>query len=207
MVYALLWVGVAHQWAWIDRIDQVALDAFYDVGVGRPGWVAGWDLYCTILGPGAFRIATAVAIVVAFVQRRVALAVFLILTIELSGAVTEVAKSLAARPRPDTAFVDALSSSFPSGHALGVMAAVLAVLAVVAPRVPQHRRGWLIALGVVVVVTIGLGRVVLNVHHPSDVVAGWALGYAYFVFCVLVAPPRRTTPEAAGTPAAPGSSR
>jgi len=28
---------------------------------------------------------------------------------------------------------------------------------------------------------IGIGRVVLNVHYPSDVLAGWALGYAYFV--------------------------
>ena len=35
-------------------------------------------------------------------------------------------------------------------------------------------------LGAVLVVAIGIGRVVLNVHHPSDVLAGWALGYAYF---------------------------
>ena len=50
-------------------------------------------------------------------------------------------------------------------------------------------RLWLITLGAVAVVAIGVGRVVLNVHHPSDVVAGWALGYAYFVACLLMVPP------------------
>ena len=33
------------------------------------------------------------------------------------------------------------------------------------------------AAGVVIVVTVGVGRVALNVHHLSDVIAGWALGY------------------------------
>jgi membrane-associated phospholipid phosphatase len=59
----------------------------------------------------------------------------------------------------------------------------------------------------VIVVAIGLGRVVLNVHHPSDVIAGWALGYAYFVVCLLLVSPSRPITEADETPAAPGTSR
>ena len=59
-------------------------------------------------------------------------------------------------------------------------------------------RGTLITLGVLLILTIGAGRVVLNVHHPSDVVAGWALGYAYFVGCLLLVAPVSAT---AGTPA------
>jgi membrane-associated phospholipid phosphatase len=54
---------------------------------------------------------------------------------------------------------------------------------------------------------IGIGRVVLNVHYPSDVVAGWALGYAYFVACVLIVPPSRRVTVTDKAPAALGTAR
>lgn len=188
-VYALMWVGFVLDWTWLAAIDNGALEPAHRFGQDRPGWVTAWDIYCTVLGPGAFRLAVLVIIVVALVRRNVRLAMFLAVSVELSGLVTEIAKSIADRPRPPTAMVYAISTSFPSGHALGVMAAVTALLTVVLPRVRPGRRGWLVALGSVIVVTIGVGRVVLNVHHPSDVVAGWALGYAYFVVCLLLVPP------------------
>ena len=63
------------------------------------------------------------------------------------------------------------------------MVGVLALVTLVLPLVRRPLRVWLIVFGAVVVLAIGLGRVVLNVHHPSDVVAGWALGYVWFVVC------------------------
>jgi membrane-associated phospholipid phosphatase len=45
------------------------------------------------------------------------------------------------------------------------------------------------------------------VHHPSDVLAGWALGYAYFVVCLLLVPPFRAVTAADERPVAPGNSR
>lgn len=191
-VYAFLWVGYVQGWVWLAQFDSSALDPAYRFGSGRPGWVTAWDIFCTVLGPGAFRIAVLVVICVAFARRRVRLAVFLIVSVELSGLVTETAKHFADRPRPATAMVDAWGTSFPSGHALGVMACVAALLAVTLPTVDAAKRKWLVALGAVVVLTIGIGRVVLNVHHPSDVLAGWALGYAYFAICVLLVPPKVT---------------
>jgi membrane-associated phospholipid phosphatase len=41
-------------------------------------------------------------------------------------------------------------------------------------------------VGVVTMLLVGLARVALNVHHPSDVVAGWALGLLYFLLCMAV---------------------
>ena len=206
-VYALLWIGFAQHWSWLTAADSAALEAFYRRGEEDPDWVIGWDLFCTVLGPGVFRLLTVVLIIVALARRNVRIATFLLISVELSGLVTEAAKAAADRPRPDTAFVDALGLSFPSGHALGVLVAVLALLAVGLPMVPPRLGAWLITLGVAVVVLIGVGRVVLNVHHPSDVMAGWALGYAYFVLCLLVVSPSRPITEADETPAVPGIAR
>ena len=116
-------------------------------------------------------------------------ALFLVITVELSGLITEIAKQAADRPRPSTAFVYAQSTSFPSGHAVGVMIGVLALLTVAWPTVRRPLRTWLVALGAWSSSRSGSGRVVLNVHYPSDVLAGWALGYAYFVACLLMVPP------------------
>lgn len=206
-VFAVLWLGYAWQWAWLARIDAAALEPMDRLGEKYPGWATAWDVFCTVLGPGAFRLVTLVVIVVALVRRHVRLAMFLVISVELSGLVTEIAKTLVDRPRPATAMVTALGSSFPSGHALGVMVSVLALLTVGLPVVHASRRVWLIVLGIAVIVTIGVGRVALNVHHPSDVLAGWALGYAYFVACLLLVPPVRTVTPPAETPAAHGSER
>lgn len=207
LLYALIWIGYVQQWEWLAAIDSSALDFFHRYGVSRPGWVMTWDVFCTVLGPTMFRLLGVVLIVVALTRRNMRIAMFLLISIELSGLIVEVAKQLSDRPRPATALVTAPSSSFPSGHALGVMVAVLALLIVVWPIARRPLRLSLIASGAVIVVTIGLGRVVLNVHHPTDVVAGWALGYAYFVACLLLVTPTRPVTVADETPATPGTSR
>ncbi|SEH51234.1 undecaprenyl-diphosphatase [Mycolicibacterium rutilum] len=206
-LYVLLWIAFAQQWNWLATVDDAALDPLHRYGADRPGWVLGWDIFCTVLGPTAFRLGTIVVIIVALVRRNVRFAMFLLISVELAGLITEIAKAAADRPRPATAFVTALGTSFPSGHALGVMVAVLALLTVALPVVRPSLRGWLIAAGVVVVIAIGVGRVVLNVHHPSDVIAGWALGYAYFVFCLLAVSPTRPITEPDETPTAPGTAQ
>ncbi len=202
--YALLWIGYAQQWRWLSDLDNALLEGFYRYGDARPGWVLGWHVFCTVLGPMAFRLVTLVVIVVALVRRNVRIAMFLLITVELSGLITEAAKRAADRPRPDTALVHAMGSAFPSGHALGVMVAVLALLTVIRPVVRGPLRAWLVALGVVIVVAIGWGRVVLNVHHPSDVLAGWLLGYAYFAVCLAMVSPTRPITEPDEIPEAPG---
>ena len=210
-VYVLMWLGYTRQWAWVARMDAWALEPLYRIGEAHPAWVTAWTVFCAVLGPGVFRVVTLVVIVVALIRRKIRLAVFLVITVELSGLVTEIAKTLVNRSRPDTAMVSALGESFPSGHALGLMVSVPALLIVVLPLVHVTWRAWLVTLGVVVVVAIGAGRVVLNVHHPSDVIAGWALGYAYLVACLLLVPPRprmqgEITPRDE-IPAAPGTAR
>jgi membrane-associated phospholipid phosphatase len=104
----------------------------------------------------------------------------------LSGLVTWAAKALVNRPRPPTMLVAVPSSSFPSGHALEATSALLAMAAFVLPMLNRALGRVAIALTVLSVLLVGIARVALNVHYPSDVLAGWALGYLYFVLCMLV---------------------
>ena len=206
-VYALMWIGYALQWNWLMTIDSSWLDIGHRYGVAHPGWVTAWNVFCTVLGPTVFRLVTLIVIIFALVRRNLRVALFLVISVELAGIITEIAKYAANRPRPATALVSAPSTSFPSGHALGVIVAVLALLTVVLPVVRRPLRAWLVAFGAAIVILIGIGRVVLNVHHPSDVLAGWALGYAYFVACLLMVPPSRPVTVADETPAALGTAR
>ena len=206
-VYALMWIGYASQWNWLTTIDSSWLDIGHRYGVAHPGWVTAWNVFCTVLGPTAFRLLTLVVIIFSLVRRNLRVAFFLVISVELAGLITEIAKYAANRPRPVTALVYAPSTSFPSGHALGVMVGVLALLTVVLPVMRRPLRAWLVAFGSLIVIAIGIGRVVLNVHYPSDVVAGWALGYAYFVVCLLMVPPSRPVTESDETPAALDTAR
>jgi membrane-associated phospholipid phosphatase len=206
-VYALMWVGYASNWYWLRTIDTAGLDIGHRYSIGHPGRVTAWNLFCTLLGPTVFRLVTLGVIIFALVRRNLRVAFFLLISVELAGIITEILKYLANRPRPATALVSAASTSFPSGHALGVMVAVLSLLTVVLPVVRRPMSAWLIAFGAVTVILIGVGRVVLNVHHPSDVVAGWTFGYAYFVACLLMVPPSRPVTVTDETPAALGTER
>jgi membrane-associated phospholipid phosphatase len=82
------------------------------------------------------------------------------------------------------------STSFPSGHALETTAAWLAFLTLLLPVLTVTWRRVAIAVAAVFLVLVGYSRVALNVHYPSDVLAGWALGYLYFLLCLLVFRPR-----------------
>ena len=206
IIYAAMWVGYVQNWAWLDAVDTDLLRVFHDFGVTRPGWVSFWVSFCIVFGPTGFRVIALVVIVVAVLRRNLQTALFLFISVELMGFVTEVAKRIAGRPRPATAMTDAVSSSFPSGHALGVMVGVLALLTVAWPFIGERLRVPLVVLGAGLILAVGFSRVLLNVHHPSDVVAGWALGFLYYLLCVRVLPPRDLT-SVAETPAELGTAR
>jgi undecaprenyl-diphosphatase len=89
------------------------------------------------------------------------------------------------RPAPVTSLIPAQAWSFPSGHAM-VAAAFYLFLAYLSWRL---FRGWTravcAALLVAVVLGIGLARLYLGVHYPTDVVAGYAAGAAWTEAVVL----------------------
>lgn len=188
-----MWLGYRQGWGWLDGVDSSTLNALHDFGVTHPWWVQFWEVFCVIFGPGAFRLFGVVAIVVALKARQLRTALFLLFSVELGGVVTVMAKGLADRPRPSGALVFAPSTAFPSGHAVAVMVGVLALLTVTAPLLSGRMRRAALIAGALIVIAIGFRRVALNVHHPSDVLAGWALGYLYFFVCLRIFRPPSLT--------------
>jgi undecaprenyl-diphosphatase len=189
-VFAAMWVGYVQNWTWLAAVDTQLLQTFHTFGVTRPGWVSFWVALCIVFGPNGFRVIALAVLIVALIRRKVAAALFLVISVGLMGFLADGVKSIAGRPRPSTALVYGASTSFPSGHALGATVGVLAVLTVLWPSLGPRLRVILAVLGVALIVLVGSARVVLNVHYPSDVLAGWALGYLYYLLCVRLMPPR-----------------
>ena len=95
-----------------------------------------------------------------------------------------------SRPRPDLvphgSYV--YSASFPSGHAM-MSAVTYLTLAILTARVEAKRkvRAYLITVAALLTILVGVSRVYLGVHWPSDVLAGWTLGATWAIGCWFVA--------------------
>ena len=94
-------------------------------------------------------------------------------------------KRIVERPRPDIA--DQLASfSFPSGHAMMAMLYLLTIAYFLSGEFVGKKKStfiWVIAI--ILIVLIGLSRIAGSRHFATDVIAGWSLGYTWFVLCVL----------------------
>jgi undecaprenyl-diphosphatase len=85
-----------------------------------------------------------------------------------------------ARPQLDGALVTTYSASFPSGHALLSMAIILSVGGVVAFAARRRReRATIFGFAALIGLMVGASRVLLGVHWPSDVLAGWLFGASW----------------------------
>lgn len=95
-----------------------------------------------------------------------------------------------ARPRPPFADIAPLitPASFPSGHSMMSAVVYLTIGAIVARLRPDPRVGaFVLTLSILVTVIVGISRIFLGMHWPTDVLAGWAVGSAWAILCWLVA--------------------
>lgn len=94
------------------------------------------------------------------------------------------------RPRPEVVshLMAESSSSFPSGHAMMSAVTYLTLGSLLARVAPQRRlKIFFMAVAVFLTVIVGVSRVYLGVHWPSDVLAGWLAGFVWAIACWLIA--------------------
>ncbi|MFO1169966.1 MAG: phosphatase PAP2 family protein [Hyphomicrobiaceae bacterium] len=117
-------------------------------------------------------------------------AALMVLGSVLSGTfISQLLKVGFARPRPDLVphATEVFTASFPSGHAM-MSAVVYLTLGTLLARTESRRRvkSYVMAVAAVLTMLVGLSRIYLGVHWPSDVVAGWALGAGWAALAWLV---------------------
>lgn len=139
----------------------------------------------TILGNTGVQIGIALVLVLGlYLKKWYAEAAYTGLSAILAGFFILVLKNIYQRPRPSiTHLVEAHGYSFPSGHSMGSFLIIGSLIVIIAGRIQDKKlRLFLQALVALLVFLIGLSRIYLGVHYPSDVLAGFSMGYAVVSF-------------------------
>ncbi|MFP7366673.1 phosphatase PAP2 family protein [Corynebacterium callunae] len=146
-------------------MDQHILEFFLQLRTPSPNPLV--VAFTHVTGPTA---ALALAAIISLAKR----SVFPASAVLIANLSSTLLKALLQRPRPQIAphLVTETNFSLPSGHAVGA-AALATVLTLL------FRRWWVIAIWLLTLL-IGLARLYVGVHWPSDLLAGWSLG------CVVV---------------------
>ena len=194
----LFWGGPEHAW------DRELLESFHRSH--DPDFIR-WMKRLTELGGWVVLGLVGIAAVVALAFKRRRRAALLLVILFGGRMLVELQKLVFGSPRPpeDGHLVLAESLGYPSGHAANAMITYVAVAALV--PVVQSRRAIALLLAFALAIAIGLTRLVLGVHWPSDVFGGWAFGLLWIILCVWMASvrpePLTAEPgEVAGTPGA-----
>lgn len=156
-----------------------------------PAWLARAAADVSALGGTTVLSLMVTAVVGYLLLQRAYGAVWLVLAATLGGGLLNAAlKLLFGRPRPEVVphMQEVFSASFPSGHSLLSAIVYLTLGALLARMSRQHViKLYFIMVALLMTGLIGLSRVYLGVHYPSDVLAGWSAGLVWALLCWLVA--------------------
>jgi len=184
-IFLVLWSEVAK--GHLDKIDKTLLLAFRsmknsDLLVG-PGWLPQVARNVSFLGDSIFLIFVVLAVSFFLLAKRAYLNAFLLSALSMGGFwIISLSKDFFGRPRPS--IVEYLSvpnsASFPSGHAANSTIVYILIAVALLNIVPgKYARVCLISVAIILAALIGISRIALGVHWPSDVLGGWIFGLGW----------------------------
>ncbi len=182
-LFAILLTAVLAGWSVVDTCDRAIVGQVNDIVSARPALATGLRGISYLGGSGVAWTALSVAVVWLVIRRQPALATYVAATGLGSAALTTGVKALVERARPTvTNPVEVAGGmSFPSGHSLGSAVTYGVLLLVFLPDIPRRWHRAAVVGTVAVVVAVGLSRVGLGVHYPSDVLGGWLLATCWLL--------------------------
>jgi len=170
----------------ITELDRDVAQGVYDVTHDSPILVA-LSHFLSFLGAGIWIYVIVGSSALFFYKRGFwRVGVFVWATPAMGAVITSVVKVLVDRPRPsfDDPIAEAISKSFPSGHAMGATVTYATLLLAFLPLIPTRWRRRAVVAYVVLVVLISASRLGLGVHYLSDVLGGIVLGLAWLAVSV-----------------------
>jgi undecaprenyl-diphosphatase len=156
-----------------------------------PAWLEGSMIDLTAIG-GPTVLGLIVVIVIGFLvlQTRYRTALVVAITSFSAELLSHVMKAAFNRPRPSIVphLREVFSSSFPSGHAME-SAIVYLTLGAILMRAAESRitKIYILMIAILLTAIVGISRVYLGVHYPTDVIGGWIIGFMWASICWLVA--------------------
>nr|WP_314260144.1 phosphatase PAP2 family protein [uncultured Devosia sp.] len=155
-----------------------------------PSWVHEMVRDITALGSFSLLGLIVAVVCISLVMAHKRGAALLVIISVLGGTlISTVLKSSYDRPRPELATMsEQFTASFPSGHAMLSAVTFLTLGAVLAQLAPTRAlRIFSFTIAIVLTVMVGMSRIYMGVHFPSDVLAGWCLGAAWALLCSTAA--------------------
>jgi undecaprenyl-diphosphatase len=178
-----------------ESFDQWAVQALRDPAnpsdpIG-PRWLEEMGRDATALGGiGWLTFTTLVVAGFLFLIGKARMALFMTGAAFSGAVISFLLKHIYSRPRPD--LVPHLSivstSSFPSGHSMLSAVVYLTLGSLLASVLPDAKlKIYVLAVAAMLTFFVGVSRVYLGVHYPTDVLAGWLAGLVWALVCWLVA--------------------
>ena len=179
---------------WIVRSLRHPTDPSNPLG---PTWLENVIRDLTALG-GVTVLVLVIATVAGYLWiRRAYHSIWFVLSASLGGLLLSILlKAIFHRPRPSLTpyLTHGAFSSFPSGHSMN-SAVVYFTLGLLLAQLSDRTRlkAYFIAVATLLTVLVGMSRVYLGVHYPTDILAGWTAGATWAGLCWLVAGRLRRT--------------
>jgi undecaprenyl-diphosphatase len=156
-----------------------------------PRWLFEIMRDITSLGGSTIVSLITIFVIVYFILQKQYSMLFLVLAAVIGGGIIDLElKTIFSRIRPQVvpSLIQEISYGFPSGHSMMSTIIYLSLASLIARlQVRWRDKVYIISFAIFLSFIIGISRIYLGVHYPTDVLGGWSIGLAWAALCWLVA--------------------